>query len=370
MSPYRLPDPALEAILGEDTPEGDATTFALGIADRPGVLEYRARGPMTLCGSEEAARMGQLRDLIIAGPVAASGSVLDAGQLILRLEGRAAALHAVWKTSQTLMEYLSGIASATAAIVAAARRGNPAASVACTRKNFPGTKAAAIKAILCGGATPHRLSLSETLLVFAEHRVFLDESPTATLARLRDALADGKAQSQAARRHGVLPAVHKAVEQMGQRVAVHAPAGVRHGDENAVIRITAFNQNGASLRRDGLVGILDQVVNDLFDLDGVQAEDGKTGLEVRVDLDAALLDFRFQQFQHFHEDGFNVVGFPDGPGGADGLEELLQDNVQPRGFALRCFQQFLHVRPVLWRQLLCLPGKELEMEAYGIEGVA
>ena len=187
MSPYRLPDPALEAILGEDTPEGDATTFALGIADRPGVLEYRARGPMTLCGSEEAARMGQLRDLIIAGPVAASGSVLDAGQLILRLEGRAADLHAVWKTSQTLMEYLSGIASATAAIVAAARRGNPAASVACTRKNFPGTKAAAIKAILCGGATPHRLSLSETLLVFAEHRAFLDESPAASLARLRDA---------------------------------------------------------------------------------------------------------------------------------------------------------------------------------------
>ena len=81
-------------------------------------------------------------------------------------------------------------------------------------------------------------------------------------------------------------------------------------------------------------------------------------------------DFRFQQFQHFHEDGFNVVGFPDGPGGADGLEELLQDNVQPRGFALRCFQQFLHVRPVLWRQLLCLPGQELEMEAYGIDGVA
>ena len=184
-SPYRLPDPSLEALLGEDTPAGDATTFALGIGDAPGVLEYRARGPMTLCGSEEAARMGQLRELTAVGPVVASGSVLEPGQLILRLEGRAADLHAVWKTSQTLMESLSGIASATAAIVAATRQGNPSAAVACTRKNFPGTKAAAIKAILCGGAAPHRLSLSETLLVFAEHRAFLDEPPAATVARLR-----------------------------------------------------------------------------------------------------------------------------------------------------------------------------------------
>jgi nicotinate-nucleotide pyrophosphorylase len=43
--------------------------------------------------------------------------------------------------------------------------------------DFPGTQAAAIKAVLSGGASPHRLSLSETLLVFAEHR---------TLTRPRD----------------------------------------------------------------------------------------------------------------------------------------------------------------------------------------
>lgn len=31
----------------------------------------------------------------------------------------------------------------------------------------------------------HRLGLSETLLVFAEHRLFLDEAPALTVARLR-----------------------------------------------------------------------------------------------------------------------------------------------------------------------------------------
>ena len=48
------------------------------------------------------------------------------------------------------------------------------------------SKAACIKAVLAGGAVPHRLSVSETLLLFAEHRTFLpDASPEAMLAALR-----------------------------------------------------------------------------------------------------------------------------------------------------------------------------------------
>ncbi len=186
MNPYTLPDALLETLLHDDAPCGDVTTFALGIGRRPGRMAFRARHDMTLCGAEEALRMGQLRGLRASGPGRASGERLAAGETILILEGEAAALHQVWKTAQTLMEYLSGIATATADIVAAARRGNPEVGVACTRKNFPGTKAAALKAVLCAGASPHRLSLSETVLVFAEHRCFLgDESPEATVRRLR-----------------------------------------------------------------------------------------------------------------------------------------------------------------------------------------
>lgn len=186
MSPYCLSDPELAALLQDDCPCGDATTYALGIGGQPGRMVFRARTDMVLCGAEEALRMGQLRGLQATGPLRASGERLAAGAEILSLEGPVAALHEVWKTAQTLMEYLSGIATATAEIVAAARSANPGIGVACTRKNFPGTKRAAIKAVLCGGASPHRLSLSETLLVFAEHRAFLgDETPATTIGRLR-----------------------------------------------------------------------------------------------------------------------------------------------------------------------------------------
>lgn len=185
MNPYTLPDHELERLLGEDVPAGDATTLALDIGDRPGRLDFRARYEMVVCGSEEARRLGELRGLTATGAMVASGTPLAAGATILSLEGPAAGLHTVWKTAQTLMEYLSGIATAAAAIVSAARRGDPDCAVVCTRKNFPGTKAAAVKAVLAGGASPHRLSLSETLLIFAEHRAFLDATPAASIARLR-----------------------------------------------------------------------------------------------------------------------------------------------------------------------------------------
>jgi len=184
-SPYLLPDAHLENLLQDDAPCGDATTFALGIGDLPGRLVFRARYEMVVCGSEEARRMGQLRGLASVGEIVASGTRLPPGSEILTLEGDAAALHIVWKTAQTLMEYLSGIATCAADIVTAARRADPAASVVCTRKNFPGTKQAALKAVLCAGASPHRLNLSETLLVFEEHRAFMAEAPAITIARLR-----------------------------------------------------------------------------------------------------------------------------------------------------------------------------------------
>lgn len=71
----------------------------------------------------------------------------------------AASLRLVWKTAQNLMDYLSGIATAMADMVTAARRANPEIGIACSRKNFPSTKSCQIKSVLCGGANPRRLGL-------------------------------------------------------------------------------------------------------------------------------------------------------------------------------------------------------------------
>jgi molybdenum transport protein len=182
-----LNDTALFQLLEDDILGGDLTTDTLGIGQQPARLEFRARYAMTVCASEEALRLFTLAG-IAAQLRLPSGHRAEAGELILEASGTAASLHLVWKTAQTLVEWASGIASATAAIVGAA----DGVAVACTRKNVPGTKALSIKAVKSGGGIMHRLGLSETLLLFAEHRLFLDASPAQTIAQLKHAQPEKK----------------------------------------------------------------------------------------------------------------------------------------------------------------------------------
>jgi molybdenum transport protein len=125
-----------------------------------------------VCCTEEAVRLLEKcgAKLLFSIP---SGTIAEPGTLILRAEGSAGALHAGWKAALNLLEYASGIATRTRAIVERARAANPDVSLVTTRKSFPGTKKVAIKAIMAGGALPHRLGLSESILVFPHHTVFL-----------------------------------------------------------------------------------------------------------------------------------------------------------------------------------------------------
>jgi molybdenum transport protein len=163
--PCCLDDAALLDLLREDAPHGDLTSHALGLTldrDAPlGTMIFKARGAQVVSCSEDAARL-----ITLAGATvdlsALSGQALPDGGLILTARGPAGALLKAWKVAQTLLEYTAGIASTTAAIVAASRRVDGSGPVvACTRKTFPGTRTLAAKAVRDGGGVMHRLGLSE-----------------------------------------------------------------------------------------------------------------------------------------------------------------------------------------------------------------
>jgi molybdenum transport protein len=180
-----VPISVIERLLAEDVPDGDLTTQALGIGELQGVMEFRARQDMTVAGSDVAADMigvsGAEASLLLT-----PGGRAEAGAPILTAKGPAAALHTSWKAAQTLVEILSGIATATRALVDAVEAVNPGIRVVCTRKTVPGARQLSMMAIRAGGAVPHRLGLSETILVFAEHRAFMPGVPWAEIAaRLR-----------------------------------------------------------------------------------------------------------------------------------------------------------------------------------------
>jgi len=185
MSPPVLPDSLLAEFLADDVRLGDLTTHLLGIGSQPALMTFVAREPLVLAGAEEAARIIEMTGAAVVLQTS-SGTSLAGGGPILTASGPAGALHRSWKVAQTLVEIASGMATATRRIVDAARAIRPNIAVACTRKTVPGAKLLSIKAIMAGGATPHRLGLSETILVFEEHRCFLaDASPNQIVERLR-----------------------------------------------------------------------------------------------------------------------------------------------------------------------------------------
>jgi molybdenum transport protein len=187
-----LPDLMLDAYLADDVPLLDLTTHVLEIGAARGRMSFCARDGMVLACAEEAARLVE-RSGASAGLHKASGDALEAGELILTAIGPAAALLRSWKIAQNLVEVASGIATATRAIVSSARAAAPGISVACTRKSAPGTKPMSVKAILSGGAVPHRLGLAETILIFPEHRAFLVGVPEkAIVASARRGAAEKK----------------------------------------------------------------------------------------------------------------------------------------------------------------------------------
>ncbi|OPX86915.1 hypothetical protein [Pelotomaculum sp. PtaB.Bin117] len=92
---------------------------------------------------------------------------------IIEAEGDAENLHMSWRASMNILEYASGIATRTNKILTKARKVNPKIEILATRKIFPGTKELSVKAVIVGGGLPHRLGLSETVLVFKQHLNFI-----------------------------------------------------------------------------------------------------------------------------------------------------------------------------------------------------
>jgi molybdenum transport protein len=185
--PVRVPDAAIDFLLDEDVRFGDVTMRALGIGDRLGRMTFTARQELILCGADEASRM--LARLGASVTFAAqAGTRSGKGVLLFEAEGPAAALHAGWKAAQTLMEWASGMATLTHEIVAAARACAPRIAILCTRKAVPFTRQLSMKAVIAGGGEIHRLGLSDTIMLFDEHRAFL-EQPTdlkALIAKVKE----------------------------------------------------------------------------------------------------------------------------------------------------------------------------------------
>jgi molybdenum transport protein len=179
-----ITDETIERFIKEDIPYIDLTSLVLNIAGKKGKMEYICREEAVICGTEEVLKV--FRQLnIIPLEYLPSGTAVKPQSIIIGAEGNAEDLHMAWKVSLNILEYTSGIATRTRRMVEKAREVNPNIEVTATRKVFPGTKEMSTKAVIAGGGLPHRLGLSETILIFDQHLEFLG-GLDGLLGRLKD----------------------------------------------------------------------------------------------------------------------------------------------------------------------------------------
>ncbi len=95
------------------------------------------------------------------------GSRIEAGDVVLRLEGPTRGLLTAERTALNFACHLSGVATATAAWVEALD--GTGARVLDTRKTLPGLRALQKYAVRCGGGVNHRFSLADRAMVKDNH---------------------------------------------------------------------------------------------------------------------------------------------------------------------------------------------------------
>jgi len=152
----------------EDVPYIDLTSWILGIGGQSGSVTYFTREEAVVCGTEEVRQIFD-RLHIEVDLFVPSGQRIMPGEVLISGAGSAEDLHMAWKVGQNILDHCSGIATKTRKMVDEAKSCNPDIAILTTRKGFPGTKVLTTKSIMVGGAMPHRLGISETILIFKQH---------------------------------------------------------------------------------------------------------------------------------------------------------------------------------------------------------
>ena len=156
----------LRAWLVEDLGRGDLTAAAL--AGCTGRAHWLAKADGVFCGGVLVEPLFRLLDPgVELRLLVADGEPVAAGQRLLELEGPAAALVAGERTALNLAMRLSGIATATAALVVALA--GTGVALADTRKTSPGLRVLEKYAVRCGGGLNHRLGLDDAAMLKENH---------------------------------------------------------------------------------------------------------------------------------------------------------------------------------------------------------
>jgi nicotinate-nucleotide pyrophosphorylase (carboxylating) len=185
--PRVMLEPLVRTALLEDLGRaGDLTTDAVIPAGYRTEMALVARQLGVIVGLDLASLAFQLIDPgIVVAPERADGAEVSPGDIIAIVCGPARGILTAERTALNFVCHLSGIASATASIVAAVR--DYKAKIVCTRKTTPGLRAIQKYAVKAGGGSNHRFGLDDAVLIKDNH-IAIAGGITPAVERARQAI--------------------------------------------------------------------------------------------------------------------------------------------------------------------------------------
>ena len=162
-------DDFVRRVLAEDLGTGGDVTSKATIDEHARFsAEMNCREPIVVAGLDIAVAFFRALDssVEIEQPVS-DGSRVDAGTVLLRLEGGARAMLTAERSALNTLQHLSGIATLTRRYVDAIA--GTGAILLDTRKTIPGLRALEKYAARMGGAQNHRMRLDDGLLIKDNH---------------------------------------------------------------------------------------------------------------------------------------------------------------------------------------------------------
>jgi nicotinate-nucleotide pyrophosphorylase (carboxylating) len=172
-------EPLVRTALLEDLGRaGDITADAIVAPDQRATLVMRARQAGVVAGLDVARCAFQMiSPAITLKAELPDGSEVACGDVIATIEGPARSLLTAERTALNFLCHLSGVATATASLVAAVR--DTSAHIVCTRKTTPGLRALEKYAVRAGGGANHRFGLDDAVLIKDNHIAIAGDIGTA-----------------------------------------------------------------------------------------------------------------------------------------------------------------------------------------------
>jgi nicotinate-nucleotide pyrophosphorylase (carboxylating) len=166
-----VPIQYLLRFIEEDSPFGDVTSDAV-IPESTCRAVIRAEQGGIIAGIAEASSLFAHFG-IIAEAGKQDGDTVIPHDIILSLAGNAKGILLVERTALNIIGRMSGIATQTRKLADRVYAINPRCRIASTRKTCPGLRALDKKAVQLGGGDPHRMNLSDGILIKDNHLVLI-----------------------------------------------------------------------------------------------------------------------------------------------------------------------------------------------------